>query len=558
MLKIYQIAIAFLNTVHYNKIWHGMTSGSSQGKMLTKNFIKRKESKDMKQRSKKAKALLLVFTTLTIALSGCGNAGDETGGENSSQITVGIAQDLEDSLDPHKAEAAGTREILFNVFEGLYKPDSDGNLVPAVASGYEVSGDGLVYTFTLRDGVKFHNGNPVTAADVKSSLETCADSSSGSALIPAFSNIASIGTPDDRTVVITLAEADPDFLSYVAGVKAAIVPADNADPDGSPIGTGPYQYVSRSVQENIKLESFPDYWGGKPDIDEVTFKVCADTDSVVTSLNSGSIDMMAHLTTTQAEQLSDDFDVVEGTMNLVQGLYLNNSFEPFQNEQVRQALCYGIDRDEVIAMVSDGKGVKVGSSMFPNFKKYFEPELADTYTYDVERAKELLAEAGYGDGFTFTITVPGNYPQHVDTAQVIAEQLKEIGVTAKINQVEWNTWLDDTYGNRNFEATLVGVDASYFAASAMLSRFNSDAKNNFINYSNPDYDIAYETARSTVNEEEQTAAYKKCEEILADTAASVYIQDLPDMVALNKKFTGYQCYPLYIQDIAQIKLADTQ
>ena len=512
----------------------------------------------MKQRSKRVKALLLVFTTLTIALSGCGNAGDETGGKNSSQITVGIAQDLEDSLDPHKAEAAGTREILFNVFEGLYKPDSDGNLVPAVASGYEVSDDGLVYTFTLRDGVKFHNGNPVTAADVKSSLETCADSSSGSALIPAFSNITSIETPDDKTVVITLAEADADFLSYVAGVKAAIVPADNADPDADPIGTGPYKYVSRSVQENIKLESFADYWGGKPDIDEVTFKVCADTDSVVTSLNSGSIDMMAHLTTTQAKQLGDDYNVVEGTMNLVQGLYLNNSFEPFRNEQLRQALCYGIDRDEIIDMVSDGKGVKVGSSMFPNFRKYFEPELADKYSYDVDKAKELLAEAGYGDGFSFTITVPANYPQHVDTAQIIAEQLKKIGVTAEINQVEWNTWLDDTYGNRNFDATLVGVDASYFAASAMLSRFNADAKNNFINYANPDYDAAYAAARSTADEDAQTAAYKQCEEILADTAASVYIQDLPDMVALNKKFTGYKCYPLYIQDIAQIKLADEQ
>ena len=101
--------------------------------------------------------------------------------------------------------------------------------------------------------------------------------------------------------------------------------------------------------------------------------------------------MMAHLTTTQAKQLGDDYNVVEGTMNLVQGLYLNNSFEPFQNEQVRQALCYGIDRDEIIDMVSDGKGVKVGSSMFPNFRKYFEPELADKYSYDVDKAKELLA-----------------------------------------------------------------------------------------------------------------------------------------------------------------------
>ncbi len=544
--------------MHYNKPWHWHGERLPSRPTANKKLHKEKGIKNMKQRSKRVKALLLVFTTLTIALSGCGNAGDETGGKNSSQITVGIAQDLEDSLDPHKAEAAGTREILFNVFEGLYKPDSDGNLVPAVASGYEVSDDGLVYTFTLRDGVKFHNGNPVTAADVKSSLETCADSSSGSALIPAFSNITSIETPDDKTVVITLAEADADFLSYVAGVKAAIVPADNADPDADPIGTGPYKYVSRSVQENIKLESFAEYWGGKPDIDEVTFKVCADTDSVVTSLNSGSIDMMAHLTTTQAKQLGDDYNVVEGTMNLVQGLYLNNSFEPFRNEQVRQALCYGIDRDEIIDMVSDGKGVKVGSSMFPNFRKYFEPELADKYSYDVDKAKELLAEAGYGDGFSFTITVPANYPQHVDTAQIIAEQLKKIGVTAEINQVEWNTWLDDTYGNRNFEATLVGVDASYFAASAMLSRFNADAKNNFINYSNPDYDAAYAAARSTADEDAQTAAYKQCEEILADTAASVYIQDLPDMVALNKKYTGYKCYPLYIQDIAQIKLADDQ
>lgn len=510
----------------------------------------------MKQRSKKITALLLVLTTLTIALSGCGNAGDKTGGENSSQITVGIAQDLEDSLDPHKAEAAATREILFNVFEGLLKPDSDGNLVPAVASEYEVSEDGLVYTFTLRDGIKFHNGNPVTVADVKTSLETCADDSSGAALIPAFSNISSIDTPDDKTVVITLAEADPDFLSYVAGVKAAIVPADNDNPDNQPIGTGPYKYVSRSVQENIVMESFSDYWGGKPDIDNVTFKVCADMDSVVTNLNSGSIDMMAHLTTTQASQLSDDFEVVEGTMNLVQGLYLNNSFEPFSNEKVRQALCYAIDRDEIINMVADGKGVKVGSSMFPNFKKYFMPELADAYTYDVEKAKSLLAEAGYPDGFTFTITVPSNYPQHVDAAQIISEQLKEIGVTAEINQVEWNTWLSDTYGNRNFEATLVGVDASYFAASAMLSRFTSDARNNFVNYSNPDYDAAYAAARSAATEEEQTEGYKKCEQILTDTAANVYIEDLPDMVALNKKYTGYKCYPLYIQDISQVKLAE--
>ena len=194
--------------------------------------------------------------------------------------------------------------------------------------------------------------------------------------------------------------------------------------------------------------------------------------------------------------------------------------------------------------------------MFPNFKKYFDESLNDVYSYDPEKAKELLKEAGYENGFSFTITVPSNYTQHVDTAQVIVEQLKEVGIDAQINQVEWNTWLEETYTNRNYEATVVGVDASYLAASAMLSRFQSDAANNFVNYKNADYDAAYAAARAEASDEKQTEYYKECERILAETAASVYIQDLPEMVAINSKFTGYECYPLYVQDIAKIKLAE--
>lgn len=512
----------------------------------------------MKQRSRKLMALLLVLTTLTIALSGCGNAGDDKSDNNSqeTEIKVGIAQDLEDSLDPHKSEAAATREVLFNVFEGLYKPDSNGELIPAVASSYEESEDGLTYTFTLREGVKFHNGETVTAADVKASLETCADDSSGSALIPAFSNITAIEAKDDTTVVVTLAEADPDFMSYIASVKAAITPADSDDLDSNPVGTGPYKYVSRSVQENIVLEKFNDYWGEAAGIDKVTFKVCADSDTVTTSLNSGAIDMMAHMTATQSEQIKDNYNVIEDTMNLVQALYLNNSVEPFNNEEVRQAMCYALNKDDIIDMVSGGKGVQLGSSMFPNFEKYYVPELNDTYSYDTEKAKELLADAGYPDGFTFTIAVPNNYTQHIDTAQIIVEQLKAVGITAEINMVEWDTWLSDVYTNRDYEATVVGVDASNLSASAMLSRFVSDASNNFVNYNNADYDAAYAKAREAATDEEATEGYKECETILAETAANVYIQDLPEMVALSDKFTGYECYPLYVQDIAKIKLAE--
>lgn len=504
-------------------------------------------------------AAIFALSLLSTALSGCNDASDRNGKENSSNITVGIAQDLEESLDPHKAEAAATREILFNVFEGLYKPDSNGELIPAVAENCVQSPDGLVYTFTLRENVKFHNGNTVTAEDVISSIEYCAGTNGSDPLVPAFSNISSIEKTDEKTVTITLAERDPDFMSYIASVKAAITPAGQTDADTNPIGTGPYKYVSRSVQENIVMEKFDEYWGEKAYIDDVTFKVCADADSLVMNLNGGSVDMMAHLPVSQANQISDDFTVLEGTMNLVQAMYLNNDFEPFNDIRVRQALCYAVNKSDILTLTSDGKGEELGSSMFPNFRKYYIPELNDTYSYDPERAKELLADAGYSEGtLSFTITVPSNYPQHVDAAQVIADQLSEVGVNADIKKVEWNTWLSDVYSDRQYEATVVGVDASNLAASAMLSRFCSDAGNNFINYSNEEYDSVYSSAQMEIEDEKQTELYKQCETILAEDAANVYIQDLAEMVAIRNDFTGYEFYPLYVQDIAKIKPIDAE
>lgn len=504
---------------------------------------------------KKKIAFILVFTALTTAFSGCNSASDKTGDSDSSSITVGITQDLEESLDPHKAEAAATREILFNVFEGLYKPDSNGELIPAVAESYELSEDGLVYTFTLRDNVLFHNGETVTAEDVISSFESCAGTDGEIPLIPAFSNIASIEETDEGIIAITLSERDPDFMSYVASVKAAIIPAGQTDVDTNPIGTGPYKYISRSVQENIKMEKFDEYWGEKAYIENVTFKVCADTDSLVMNLNGGSIDMMAHLPVAQAQQLSGDFTVLEGTMNLVQAVYLNQNFEPFQDERVRKALCYAVDRTTILDLVSEGKGEILGSSMFPNFGKYYIPELSDNYNYDPEKAKQLLSEAGYEEGeLIFTIVVPSNYPQHVDTAVIIADQLGEVGVEVEIEQVEWNTWLSSVYSDRQFEATVVGVDASNLTATAMLSRFCSDADNNFVNYNNADYDATYNKAITETDDAAQTELYKECLTILSEDAANVYVQDLAEMVAIRNGYTGYEFYPLYVQDISKIRM----
>ena len=504
----------------------------------------------MKRKGIKSLLLVFVLTTLAIALSAC--SGDKKG-DNSSQITIGIPQDVEDSLDPHKTVAAGTKEGLFNLFEGLVKPDSDGSFIPAVASAYEESEGGKVYTFTLREGVKFHDGSLVTAEDVKFSLDKCADTSKGDPLVAAFSNIESVEITDEKTVVVTLKEADTEFLAYMT---TAIIPASNANPDSNPIGTGPYKFVSRSPQENFIMEKFDEYWGEPAYIENVTFKVCSNADAIVMDLEGGSIDMFPRVTATQAAELSDEFNVLEGTMNLVQALYLNNAVEPFNDVKVRQALCYAIDVEEIMLMVSDGKGTELGSSMFPAFGKYYMPELNDTYNTDIEKAKALLAEAGYADGFSFTISVPSNYQPHVDTAQVLVEQFKKIGVNAEIQLIEWDSWVSDVYQGREFQSTVVGIDASNITGASLLQRFTSEAPKNFINYQNPAYDEAFNNAITSTDDAEKTKYYQECQRILSEDAANVYIQDLPEFVALNKKYTGYEFYPLYVQDVAKIRFAE--
>lgn len=507
----------------------------------------------MKRKGLKKLFSVAVLLTLTIALSAC--SGDKQG-ENSSQITIGIPQDMEDSLDPNKIVAAGTKEIYFNIYEGLVKPDSDGNICPAVASDYVISDDMRTYTFTLREGVKFHDGSLVTVEDIKHTLDKCADTGNKDPLVEAFSNVESINIIDDRTVEIVLFQPSTDFIAGLADVNAAIVPKHNDDPDKVAIGTGPYMYVSRSPQENFVLKKFDEYWGEPAHIENVVLKICANTDSVVMDLNGGSIDMFARLTTAQADQLSNDYNVLEGSMNLVQAMYLNNAAEPFDDIRIRQALCYAIDKEEILLMIADGLGTPIGSSMFPAFGKYYMPELNDVYKTDIEKAKKLLAEAGYPDGFSFTVKVPSNYTPHIDTAQVIAEQLKAINVEAKIELIEWDSWLSDVYAGRDYQATVVGVDASSLTAGALLMRFKSDAGNNFINFNSEAYDVAFSNAIEATDDDMQTAFYKECLKILTDEAANVYIQDLAELVAINKKYAGYEFYPLYVQDLSKLYIVE--
>ena len=459
-------------------------------------------------------------------------------------VVYGMTQDLA-SLDPHVDTDAGTRDVVFNLYEGLVKPTSDGGFIPAVASDYIISDDAKTYTFTLRDGITFHDGTPVTIEDVKYSIDRYAEIQGESS---AFSSLVdSVEVQDDKTLVVNLKESYSEFLPMMT---IAIIPQSNEDPAGNPIGTGPFKYVSYTPGQNLELEKYDGYWQeGVPSLDSVEFKFIADVDTAFVELQAGTIDILKYLTSAQAETLGEDYNIVQGSMNLVHAMYLNSAYEPLSKTEVRQALCYAVDRDAINNFIFGGKSHIIGSHMIPAMSKYYEPEAETVYSYDPEKAKELLADAGYADGFDLEITVPSSYSQHVDSAQIIADELSQVGINVTLNQVEWSTWLQDVYKGGNFQATVIGFDGT-LAPSDWLKKYVTDDAKNFMHYSNTEYDDVFNTAYTTVDDDVKVENYKKAQMILAEDAAAVYIEDPANLVAVSKKFGGYTFYPTAAEDMS--------
>lgn len=509
------------------------------------------------------KRLLLVLVATAIlptALYGCAGGTDKSNGNatsaesnglsDRSSVTVGILQDL-DSLDPHKAVNAGTNEVLFNIFEGLMKADTDGGVVPALASDYTISEDGTQYIFTLRTGVKFHNGNEVTVDDVLYSLRRCAGSeNNGVPIMSAFSNVTDIGTDESGRIVVTLAEPSLEFLN---SMTAAIIPKGTGDKQSSsPVGTGPFVFVSYSPQSSMEIKRFDDYWGTPAHLEKVTFKIISDNNTLVMGINGGTLDMVIHMPNTLADSIASEYTVLEDTMKLVQALYINNDVEPFDDVRVRRAMYYAINVPEIIDFVCNGAGIATGTSMYPAYTKYFIPELAEVYSQDIEKAKQLLTEAGYPNGFDMTITVPSNYTQHVDTGLVISQQLSAVGINAKVEEVTWETWVSDVYKGRNYQTTVSGIAASDMTAREMLIRYTTDNSKNFINFNNEEYDEVVTRAVATMNADEQITLYKRAQEILNEEAASLWIQDLCDLVVMRPELDGMTFYATYVLDMSTI------
>jgi len=498
-----------------------------------------------KQRFFSAIVTLGVITLIALFVTSCSRNTPDGGSPQAAELRYGMITEpvTFDPLNP--ANTADGRSILFNVFEGLVKPDSSGALVPALAETYHIEPDGLTYVFTLRPGVLFHNGEALRPEDVVFSLNAAMDAG-----FTGFSQIAATGISPSGEITVTLKGRDPEFLPYLT---VGIVPENNGDRERNPIGTGPFVIENYSPQQSLVLARNPNYWQADlPKLDKVTIVFVADTDRLLTGLRGGNIEGAANITGALVNQFDPkEFDIIPWYSNMVHLMALNNAREPLNDVRVRRAVNYAIDTRGIIETAFYGQGEPSGSPLIPGLANVYNESLRDPYPRDIERAKRLLTEAGFPNGFSLEITVPSNYTMHVDTAQVIVSQLADAGIRGTIRLVDWATWLSEVYRGRGYEATVISLDAANVSPRSFLARYLSGSDGNFLNFANPEYDRVYNAVLAEYDESRRNSLYREAQRIISDDAAAVYIQDILGFrVFAGGRYGGVVNYPIYVIDFA--------
>lgn len=502
---------------------------------------------------KKTKSLLTLLLAGAM-LTACGGAkeGNEKEDNKTAErpLTVAMATEI-DSMDPFKTAAGDTKTMMDQIFDGLLDVDEDGNLVPDLAESYEISEDGLTYTFKLKEGVKFHDGSDFSADDVYYTYDKLSGLSTGEPLLSKFAGIKEMDIVSPTEINIKLDKVNNSFI-YLQ--TQPIVKKDYEDNQTKPLGTGPYKFVSYTPGEGLILERFDDYHRKDhiAKIKQVNIIRVADNQALVMAINNKEVDLTSKLTADEFEQIKESVDSYSHPQNLVQVLGLNNKIKPFDDIRVRQAIAYAIDKDEIINTLADGKASKIYSSFSPALKDYYN-DIGELYPTNVEKAKKLLKEAGYPDGISFKMTVPSDYKYHMDTAELIQAQLKKAGINATIDPIEFSTWLDRVYKDRDYETTIVGF-IGYVDPIRILDRYESTSEKDYLNYVSEAYDKAIATAQSTLDRDELIKNVKDAQEIIAKDCAAVFLQDPNDNIVLNNQYTGLKTYPVQKLNLEDISL----
>ena len=454
-------------------------------------------------------------------------------------------------LDP-TTNAAAVIDLLLhhNLYENLVQVDSRGGLHPQIAESWELSQDGLVYTFHLREGVRFHNGRPCDAAAVRASFMRAMAEDTAHPHPEFYREIAAIEVVDPLTVRFVLSVPDPAFLPLLALGDSVIVPAD-VDLSRRPVGTGPFRFEAWRPGDRLVLVRNQDYYlPGVPKLDRIVFRFIPDPSAQLAALRAGDVDLVAELTPEIAVGLEKDpaFQVVSGPQNLVQILAVNTARPPFSDLRVRQALAYAVDREEIIQLVSFGFGTPIGSHIPPGTSYY--ADMTWLYPHDPDRARELLKEAGYPDGFSATLTLPENYTFHVRTGEVIAAQLERVGIHVSVALVDWGTWLARVYGQADYDLTVIGHTWKLDPAP-MLVGYGPDRPGYYFRrgWDDPELDRLLALGESILDEGSRKAIYTVCQYLIARDAVNIFIQDPHRILAMKAGITGVEVYPLYVLDL---------
>jgi peptide/nickel transport system substrate-binding protein len=453
-------------------------------------------------------------------------------------------------LDPTGNTAAAIDRVVFaNIYEGLIKVNSSGEFIPGLAVSWDVSPDGLTYTFHLRRGVKFHNGEAFNASVAKWNLERAMDEKSVNPHPEYFRGIKQIDTPDDNTLITVLGDVDALFVAHMAEGDAVMLPMTGyEDAKSNPVGTGPFRFEKWVRGDRVEMTRFDGYWNqGLPYLDKVTFKFIGDASAQLAALQAGDIDVIGYIAAPEsAMTLTKDkrFKVYAGTTTGEVIMSTNNKAKPFDNKKVRQAMAYAIDRQTVVELVMFGYGTPIGSHWSPSTPYYVD--LTRKFAYNPEKAKALLAEAGYPDGFDATIKLPAIYSYSKRAGEVIADMLSKVNIRLKIEIVEWGQWIERIFKKKEFQLTMIGHveawDIGIYANPDYYFQYDSQA-----------FRDAYAKALKAPNEAEKAKWFGLCQEIIAEDAVNGFLFSASGLPAMKTEVMGWwENYPTIALDCTQV------
>ena len=363
------------------------------------------------------------------------------------------------SLDPTSNASAAIDEVFdYNVYQHLVQLDPKGDVVPVLATSYAISPDGLRYSFTIRPGVRFSNGDPMTASDVVFSLRRAASPRSDYPYADLLAAMASVSSPNPRTVVVRLSRPDNQFLYSLAAYSNGIVldPRAVGKISTDPVGTGPYVYESEIPGYDVVLRANTRYWAGRPALSQVTFRYFSSPEAEVGALKSGALDVIDNLPDpADVSQFVGDksFAVIDGpTAGKIQ-VTINNSSGPLRKLKVRQAIAYATDKKAILEAAADGFGTVIGSDDVPG-EPWYLPSIDKTYAYNVGKAKRLLAEAGYPKGFAVTLTLPP-YGYALTAGPLVQAELAAVGIRATITDIQFPLWISRVFEHSDFQLTII-------------------------------------------------------------------------------------------------------